>query len=101
MDNKEDYESTAPEPLDTTPMAVQEQLDVVEGIKALWLRHMARMLQKGTITSTDMATIARVLLANGWVLDARKLPKGLRDKLTSQVDVAGDEEEWPQLKAVK
>jgi hypothetical protein len=39
----------------------------------------------GSATSTDFATLARVLAANGWTLDPKQLPQELRDKLTSKV----------------
>jgi hypothetical protein len=62
------------------------QLSTSERLQEKWLTHMEKLLDSGTITSTDMATLARVLLANGWSLDPKKLPSGLRDKLTRGMD---------------
>lgn len=47
----------------------------------MWLKHMEKLLDSGEITSTDMATLARVLLQNGWSLDESRLPQSLRDKM--------------------
>ena len=58
---------------------------IAQRLQTKWLEHMDRLLDAGTITSTDMATLARVLLTNGWTLDPKKLPKSLRDLLTQHV----------------
>lgn len=63
----------------------KSQLDIAEKLQLKWLEHMDNLLENKQITSTDLATLARVLLANGWTLDPKKLPQRLRDKLTSQV----------------
>lgn len=60
--------------------------DLVTELKTAWLRHMAKLLREGTIASTDLATLARVLMANGWTLDPSRLPKGLADKLGDRID---------------
>lgn len=62
-----------------------EQLDVAERLQGKWLLHMEKMLDAGTITSTDMATLCRWLMANGWSLDPSKLPQPLRDKLIDAI----------------
>lgn len=61
------------------------QVALKERLESKWLQHMEKLLDEGTITSTDMATLARVLLQNGWTLDASKIPAKLRDKLTTHV----------------
>lgn len=61
------------------------QTSLAERLQTKWLEHMERLLDSGLITSTDMATLARVLLNNGWTLDPAKLPQRLKDALTSQV----------------
>ncbi len=66
-------------------MTNQEQITIAQRLQTKWLEHMDRLLDAGTITSTDMATLARVLLTNGWTLDPKKLPKSLRDMLTQHV----------------
>jgi hypothetical protein len=66
--------------------AKQEQIDIAEGLQLKWLKRMDKMFDDGTITSTDMATLVRFLTANGWNLDPARIPKGLRDKLTSVID---------------
>lgn len=62
-----------------------KQIEIAERLQLLWLERMEVMMNEGTITSTDMATLARVLLANGWVLDPAQLPQGLRGKLTEAI----------------
>jgi len=58
------------------------QVEIASRLQLAWLKRMEKMLEDGTITSTDMATLARVLLANGWVLDPAQLPQGLRGRIT-------------------
>jgi hypothetical protein len=61
---------------------------------------MERALENGTITSTDLATLARVLLANGWALDPTRLPTSLKDKLTKDIAFDG-EDNTPRIKLAK
>lgn len=63
-----------------------EQIALAERLQDLWLKRMEMLFQSGDITSTDMATLARVLLANGWTLDRRQIPQGLRDKMHKLVE---------------
>jgi hypothetical protein len=63
----------------------QEQIDIAERLQGKWLLHMERLLDSGTITSTDLATLGRLLMANGWSLDPSKLPEGLRNKLIDEI----------------
>lgn len=60
-----------------------EQVAIAERLQLKWLRRMEELIDAGTITSTDMATLVRFLTVNGWTLDPSRLPKGLKDKLTS------------------
>jgi len=64
---------------------LRKQLDIKARLETKWLERMEKMLDSGDITSTDMATLARVLQNNGWVIDETKLPQHLRDKLTTHV----------------
>lgn len=66
--------------------AAENHLAAVERLQDLWLGHMERLLQDGSATSTDLATLARVLMANGWCLDRSRLPTGLSEKLLSKLD---------------
>lgn len=69
-----------------------EQIEIAERLQLKWLKHMETLLDAGTISPTDGATLARVLLANGWNLDPARLPKGLRDKIP-QLPAATDVDE--------
>lgn len=60
----------------------RSQFDIAASLQKLWLERMEHLLRTGDITSTDLATLARVLLANGWTIDPSRLPKGLAEKLT-------------------
>jgi hypothetical protein len=62
-----------------------EQILLAEKLQLKWLKRMDVMFDEGTITSTDMATLARVLMANGWVLDPAQLPQKLRGKLAGSI----------------
>ena len=63
-----------------------QQLEIAERLQLKWLERMETLLNEGTITSTDMATLARLLMSNGWTLDPSRLPQGIREKLTSLID---------------
>jgi hypothetical protein len=64
----------------------EEQLAIAERLQLKWLKRMEKLLDGGEVTSTDLATLSRFLQANGWTLDPARLPKGLRDKLTSHIN---------------
>jgi hypothetical protein len=61
----------------------EEQVAIAERLQLKWLERMEKLLDNGEITSTDMATLVRFLMSNGWTLDPTRLPQGLKDKLTS------------------
>jgi len=61
----------------------EEQVEIAQRLQSKWLRHMEKLLDEGTITSTDMATLGRVLVMNGWTLDPKRLPKQLKDLMTT------------------
>lgn len=62
-------------------MTKDEQIEVAERLQGKWLLAMERMLDAGTITSTDMATLCRWLMANGWSVDPATIPQPLKNKL--------------------
>ena len=64
----------------------EKQLEIAERLQEKWLMKMEELIDDGAITSTDLATLARFLMANGWTLDPSRMPTGLRDKLTSRLD---------------
>ena len=66
---------------------IQDQIDISKRLQVLWLTHMEKLLDSGTITSTDLATLARVLLHNGWSLDPKSLPQSLRDLMRPTFDL--------------
>lgn len=71
-----------------------DQLDVAARLQAKWLQRMEFLLDSGLVTSTDLATLSRVLLQNGWSLDPKKLPKGIA-ALVGRVEF--DENDRPRL----
>lgn len=80
-------------PVDNSTYSPQEQANFADRLQAKWLRHIEWLLDKHLITSTDLATLSRVLMKNGWQFDMARLPKNLQDKLTSHVDFGTDDEE--------
>ena len=68
------------------PFTDQEQVELARRLQTKWLLRIEDLLDTGRINATEMATLARVLQANGWVLDPSKLPHDIRDKITSDVD---------------
>lgn len=69
-----------------TPEEAQEQFDIADRLKVKWLRRMEAMLDDESISSTDMATLGRLLSQNGWTLDRARIPSRLKDKLTANFD---------------
>lgn len=59
----------------------KEQADIAARLQDAWLRHMEKLLDEGTATSTDLATLARLLMSNGWSLDPAQLPQSLKDMI--------------------
>lgn len=76
-------------------MSKQEQIEIAEKLQLKLLNHFDAMLDKGTLSATDAATLARLLMANGWSIDPKSVPTGLRAILTeglNAIDVDEDEE---------
>lgn len=69
-----------------------DPLEITKRLQIKWLTRMEYLLDNGIATSADMTNLARVLMANGWVLDPAKLPKSLRDKLTDHVEFDDDDD---------
>ncbi len=67
-------------------LANKDQVEIAARLQLKWLERMEQLLESGEITSTDMATLARVLLSNGWNLDPQTIPTSLREKLTTSLD---------------
>lgn len=61
----------------------KEQIELAKRLQMYWLEEMENRFKAGEITSTDMATLARVLMRNGWTLDPSQLPEDLREKLST------------------
>lgn len=57
------------------------QIELANSLQLKWLKHMDKLFDDGTITSTDLATLARLLMSNGWSLDPHTIPQRLKDKL--------------------
>lgn len=64
----------------------QRQIELAERLQDLLLRDFESQLSSGEMSPTDRATLARLLMQNGWTLDPSKLPQGLQGMLTTQVD---------------
>ena len=82
-----------------SPASIQDQIAISERLQLAWLKHMEKLLDSGVITSTDLATLARVLINGGWTLDPKQLPKSLRDLMTplKLVDFGSDDAEPPVI----
>lgn len=64
----------------------QTQIEIADELKILWLEEMRERIKSGDATSTDLATVARVLEHNGWTLDPADLPSDLSEHITREVD---------------
>jgi hypothetical protein len=79
-------EVTEPEAPQMPELAASiDQHAVAARLQAKWLQRMEFLIDHGLATSTDLATLARVLLQNGWSLDPKKLPQTLQS-LVSKVE---------------
>lgn len=69
-----------------TPLTHEEQVNLATKLQTLLLRTYEIRLEAGSLSDTGLSSLQRLLAANGWSLDPARLPKGLADLLTSQVD---------------
>lgn len=74
---------------------MSKQAEIAERLQAKLLERFERLLDSGEMSPTDAATLARLLSQNGWTFDESRLPKGLRDRLTKNVDF-----DAPELRAM-
>jgi hypothetical protein len=79
------------------PSLPQDAASIVERLKTKWLQRMEKLIDDETITSTDMATLCRLLAHNGWVLDPKRMPKGLADKIGERIDPTSFDEGDPDV----
>ena len=77
-----------------------DQIELAEKLQDLWLREMKQRLESGAATSTDLATLARVLENNGWTIDPADLPTDLREHITTEVSFDDDAEDDDKLEVV-
>lgn len=67
----------------------EEQVEIAERLQRLLLEEFEKRLDPSCdkqATSTDLATLARILKDNGWTIDPADLPDDLRDHITNDVD---------------
>ena len=62
---------------------INKQVEIAERLQMKWLTHMENLLDSGEISATDMSTLFKFLQANGWSIDPSRLPKGLREHITT------------------
>ncbi len=70
-----------------------QQVTIAERLQLKLLQRLETLLDDGKITSTDLATLARLLMSNGWTLDPTKVPQGIKDKLTKHINLDDYREE--------
>jgi hypothetical protein len=63
------------------------QITIAERLQLKLLQRFEALIDEGELSSTDAATLTRLLMANGWTLDPKKIPAGIRDKLTKVIDI--------------
>lgn len=79
----------------------QEQIELAERLQTSLLEQFEHLLKSGDMSPTDRATLARLLMQNGWNLDPSALPRGLADKLTTPRPTFEEDDEPPSLRAVR
>lgn len=64
----------------------KEHIAIAERLQLALLNYFETKLQDGSLTDTGAATLARLLMQNGWSIDPAQVPEGLRDKLTQKIN---------------
>lgn len=62
------------------------QISVAVRLQTALLRTYEKRLKKGTLSDTGLAALTRLLQQNGWALDPKHIPQGLKDKMTTTMD---------------
>jgi len=70
----------------TEALDQQAQISITVRLQTALLRSYEKRLQKGTLSDTGLAALTRLLQQNGWALDPKQVPQGLKDKMTTQID---------------
>jgi hypothetical protein len=65
-----------------------EQVEIAERLQLKLLKHFEHLFDTKQISSTDCATLSRLLMQNGWSIDPARVPKGLRGILTESIKAA-------------
>lgn len=63
-----------------------QQIEIAGRLQLAVLEYFETGLKEKTITATDVSTLTKLLMANGWTIDPSRLPQGLRGVLTERVD---------------
>ena len=85
MTDEQNEEGAPKRLIDTTPLAKEDQIKIAERLQAASLRLFLDRVENRTISDTGLATIVRMLIANGWDLDPSHMKQDLKDLLTSTV----------------
>lgn len=74
-------------------MANDTQIEIAERLQLKLLKRFEDLLDEGTMQATDAATLARLLMSNGWNIDPSKVPASLRSILSTEINRAMLEED--------
>lgn len=77
-------------------MSKDAQVEIAERLQVKLLKRFESLIDSNELTSTDAATLARLLMANGWSIDPTKIPQGIKDKITKHIDL----NDYAELKVV-
>ena len=75
------------------------QIAIAERLQLKLLRRFEALLDSGELQATDAATLARLLMSNGWSIDPGKVPASLRGILTASISAAELDEDDPDIRA--
>lgn len=78
----------------------EQQVELAEELQMLLLQEFKKRFRSGEITSTDLATLSRLLIQNGWTLDPADLPQDLRDHITREVSFDEDIEKDSDIQVI-
>lgn len=75
--------------------AKRSHVEIAEGLQDSVLLEFEKKLENGSMTSTDLRTLASILIANGWTFDPARVSRPLSD-LVKPTALPFEDEELPE-----
>lgn len=66
---------------------ISDQIHLAQELQMSLLKDFKRMLEDGSATAADRATLRKLLADNGWSLDPSNLKRSLKDTVDAAMDL--------------